>query len=114
MENPVGSLARRPYFRRMHISGRARLWEVHYCAYGRRDQKPTHVLTAGGSWKPTRGKQGRCLGEGRCHAMVGRRHHASVAGRRAGERERLVGRGCRAARSAVPGLLWREVLEAIG
>ena len=114
MENPVGSLARRPYYRKVAEREGVRVVEVHYCAYGRRDQKPTHILTAGSSWEPECGDGGRCPGPGVCHAMVGARHVASVAGRRAGERERPKGRGSRAARSAVPAMLWEEILGAFG
>ena len=114
LENPVGSLVRRPYFCRALKREGVRLREVHYCAYGRRGMKPTHILTGGSSWEPRRGRGGKCLGQGKCHAMVGRKHRASVAGRRAGERERPMGRGSKAARSAVPQLLWEEVLDSLG
>ena len=113
MENPVGSLARRPYYRKAQSLGGVRLREVHYCVYGRGDQKPTHILTGGSTWEPRRGVGGRCPGEGKCLAMVGRRHMASVTGRRAGERERPKGRGSGAAKSAVPELLWEEVLGSL-
>lgn len=48
LENPVGSLIRRPYMKPW-----ARLVVlVDYCTYGRRDQKPTHVWTTLGCWVP--------------------------------------------------------------
>jgi len=58
MENPVGSLARRPYMRRW-----VREWwgdwrwvvrkEVHYCAFEHFYHKPTHIWTNMIHWVPT-------------------------------------------------------------
>lgn len=110
MENPEGSLARRPYMRAMvgeHVVRQAR---VDYCAYGRKDMKPTHIWTSVWSWVPrgTTG-DGRCQGMGACHAMSGTRHEESVTG---GKKKRGAGQGAKAAKSAVPVQLLEEWYEA--
>jgi hypothetical protein len=99
MENPEGSLACRPYMRAMvgeHVMRQAR---VDYCAYNRRDMKPTHIWTSVWSWvqRGTIG-DGRCQGRGACH-------EESITG---GKRKRGAGQGTKAAKSAVPVQLLEE------
>ena len=108
--NPEGSLAHRPYMRAMvreHVVRQAR---VDYCAYDRRDMKPTHIWTSAWSWvqRGTTG-DGRCQGRGECHAMPGTRHEESVTG---GNRKRGAGQETKAAKSAVPVQLLEEWYEA--
>ena len=90
-----------------HVVRQAR---VDYCAYGRRDMKPTHIWTSVWSWVPrgTTG-DGRCQGPGACHAMSGTRHEESVTG---GKKKRGAGQGAKAAKSAVPVQLLEEWYEA--
>jgi hypothetical protein len=109
MENPEGSLARRPYMRRA-VKGRVvRQVRVDYCAYGRKDMKPTHIWTSMWSWVPKGSTgDGRCQGQGKCHAMTGAKHKESVTG---GKRKRGGGQGTRAAKSAVPVQLLEEWYE---
>ena len=52
MENPEGSLARRPYMRSAVREQVVRQVWVDYCAYGRKDTKPTHIWTSVWSWVP--------------------------------------------------------------
>ena len=71
MENPVGSLACRPYQvrwqKRGERKGGLKREEVHYCAYMHLYHKPTHIWTSMLDWLPkgTTGT-GRC--ERRCVA----------------------------------------------
>ena len=107
MENPEGSLQRRPYMRRQSQGVQLVMRLVHYCAFGRQDMKPTNVWTCVLSWVPvgTTG-DGRCQGS-QCHAMVDGAHKASVTG---GKRRR----GTQAVtKSAVPELLLREIVEHV-
>ena len=60
MENPVGSLWRRPYMRQWEEPGMVKRHEVHYCAYDHFYHKPTHIWT-NMEWAP----QGS-TGTGRC------------------------------------------------
>ena len=102
MENPVGSLVRRPYMRAVDRY----LRQVDYCAYGRDDMKPTNIWTSVSGWNPkgTTGN-GKCMGKGRCPAMQGAKHKRSVTG---GRKVKAVGQGARAAKSAVPEMLLVE------
>ena len=106
LENPVGSLVRRPYMRAM--DGYIR--QVDYCAYGRDDMKPTNIWTSVSGWNPvgTTGT-GKCLGKGRCLAMQGSRHKRSVTG---GRKAKAVGQGAQASKSEVPEMLLLEWARA--
>ena len=97
--DPEGSLARRPCMRRAVKEQVVRQVRVDYCAYGRKDMKPTHMWTSVWSWVPkgTTG-DGGCPGRGECHAMTGTKHKGSVTG---GKRKRGGGQGTRAAKSTV-------------
>ena len=110
MENPEGSLARRPYMMKMVRELVVRQARVDYCAYGRKDMKPTHIWTSVWSWvqRGTTG-DGRCQGRGECHAMSGTRHEESVT---RGKRKRGARQGTKAAKSAVPVQLLEEWYEA--
>ena len=52
MENPVGSLWRRPYMEDWEATGMVKRFEVHYCAYDHVYHKPTHIWTTMAKWKP--------------------------------------------------------------
>ena len=82
---------------------------VHYCAYGPY-KDPTRVWTNMMWWIPmSRTGQGQCLGGGLCSQMVGTTHFNSAAG---GGR-RVGGKGSVAGKSAVPGELMQELVEAV-
>ena len=73
LENPQGLLCKRPYMQALTKQCNHRL--VHYCAYGRMDQKPTHLWT-NAQWVPkgTTGS-GECA-QRRCWAVLpGTRQH---------------------------------------
>jgi hypothetical protein len=110
LENPVGSLERRPYMAQYSEGLDSVVRTVHYCAYGRPYKKPTRIWTNMMWWVPMgRTGQGQCLGEGHCSQMVGTRHLNSAAG---GGR-RVGGKGSVAGKSAVPDELMRELVEAV-
>ena len=69
MENPVGSLACRPYQRRWLLRAGKRMVrrEVHYCAYRHVYNKPTHIWTNMTGWKP-KGTTGTGKCECKCEA----------------------------------------------
>ena len=112
LENPVGSLERRPYMVELLKDSGVVMRLVHYCAYGRLDMKPTRVWTSLREWVP-RGTTGTgmCLGRGRCTAMVGEGHKESVTGGR--KKKRCRGQGAKAAKSAVPVMLLEELAEVM-
>ena len=109
LENPVGSLERRPYMEQYLAGLESVMQTVHYCAYGRTYKKPTRIWTNMVWWVPMgRTGWGQCLGEGQCGQMVGTKHVNSAAG---GGR-RVGGKGSVAGRSAVPKELMLGLVEA--
>ena len=55
MENPVGSLWRRPYMHHWEFEEKVvKKFEVHYCAYDHVYHKPTHSWTTMKKWKTKR------------------------------------------------------------
>ena len=108
LENPQGSLCKRPYMKTLARRCNHRL--VHYCAYGRRDQKPTHLWT-NARWVPKGATgSGECA-QRRCWAVLPgtRQHTHSVTG--GTKRKRPAGQGSQAAKSAVPRALLTEMFQ---
>ena len=107
MENPVGSLVRRPYMKKLLKGHKYKLERVDYCAYGRLDKKPTHVWTSLVQWQP-RGTTttGLCAGRGKCTGMQGNQHTTQVTG---GRKRCVPGKGAVSAKSAVPEMLMDEL-----
>ena len=113
IENPVGSLQRRPYM----ASVAKWIHDVHYCVYGGYTWKHTNIWTNNVKWVPkgTRGGdgEGRCSARGRCEAgRQGKRaqdwkHDLGIAG--AGE-SGIKGKGKKAKQNAVPVELIEEIL----
>jgi hypothetical protein len=69
MENPVGSLAKRPFMIAADWLQAVKRFTVTYCAYGYKYMKPTHIWTSmwdgDTAWKP-KGSTGDGLCKGRC------------------------------------------------
>lgn len=109
LENPVGSLARRPFMCTGRLGPAVVRQRVDYCAFGRRDKKPTHLWTTLTKWSPKgRSGNGCCGGVGRCWAMEGTRHTHTATG--TSDKIRPSGRGSVAAKSAVPLELHSEII----
>ena len=115
MENPVGSLWRRPYMRRWEAQGEVVRRQVDYCAYGHMYMKPTHIWTNMKKWKPKGEQQG---GNGRCRdrcragewgASGKWVHRCKIA---QGSRQAAGGAGRKARKNMMPVGLQRELLKA--
>ena len=110
LENPMGSLERRPYMVRFCETQNVVRRDLDYCSYGRPYRKSTRIWTNARQWVPSgRSGNGRCPGKGLCPQMEGPRHRRSVAG---GSR-RVTGKGSVAGKSAVPRQLMLELVEAV-
>ena len=112
MENPVGSLCRRPYMRQWLESKMVKLEEVHYCAYDHIYHKPTHIWTTMKHWV----KKGR-TGTGKCgrKCKIGKLkdkqwvHRYKIA---QGSKLAKGGRGRKAFKNMMPKMLHMELLVA--
>ena len=113
MENPVGSLWRRPYMKLWEETGMVTRHEVHYCAYDHFYHKPTHIWT-NMEWTP-KGSTGTGLCERRCKggrpSALGVRwvHQYKIA---QASWQAKGGRGRKAHKNMMPEKLHRELLEA--
>jgi len=111
MENPVGSLWRRPYMEMWEDTGMVTRKEVHYCAFDHFYHKPTHIWT-NMEWTP-RGTTGSGLCEHRCRGGRWENnqwvHQYKIA---QGSWQAKGGRGRKAHKNMMPAMLHRELLEA--
>ena len=114
MENPVGSLWRRPYMTKWVKKRWVVRATVHYCAFGHFYHKPTHLWTNMGRWAP-----GGATGTGLCGGKCGMMH---MRGGRWVHRYRISqdsrgahgGKGRKAKKNMMPALLHAELLRATG
>ena len=113
MENPVGSLWRRPYMRQWEQSGRVVRRQVDYCAFGHMYMKPTHIWTNMKRWRPqgtTGDGKGRC-GNMCCAGEWGRAgkwtHRFKIA---QGSRQAAGGKGRKARKNMMPYDLQAELM----
>ena len=107
MENPVGSLCRRPYMTLWEETGMVNRHEVHYCAFDHFYHKSTHM-----EWIPT-GSTGTGLCEKRCtggrwedRQWVHKFKIAQASWQAKG------GKGRKAHKNMMPEKLHKELLEA--
>lgn len=115
LENPVGSLARRPYnvMKAWVSTGEVRQEEVHYCVYDHMYNKPTHIWTSMRKWKPKgQSGNGRCQTGARCKVgFIGSHnkyvHQYKIA---QGSKQAKCGKGRRARKNMMPAMLHRELL----
>ena len=112
MENPVGSLCRRPYMVRWEESKMVKKEEVHYCAYDHVYHKPTHIWTTMKRWKK-KGRTGTGMCSKKCRAgqwkgnqWVHRYKIAQASSLAKG------GIGRKAFKNMMPKMLHMEMLEA--
>lgn len=112
MENPVGSLWKRPYMVDWESWGTVRRHEVHYCAYKHWYHKPTHIWTNMLAWVP-KGTTGTGQCEMRC-TMGARTESGRWAHRyklAQGSHLAKGGRGRKARKNMMPRGLHRELLQ---
>ena len=116
MENPVGSLCKRPYMVEWVESG-VREAEIHYCAYRHFYHKPTHLWTnlMVDRWTP-RGSTGTGQCENRCNGgsvgISGKWTHTYKLAQ--GSTQAKGGRGRKANKNMMPQALHEELLKAAG
>jgi hypothetical protein len=115
MENPVGSLAKRPFMRTASWLLAMTRTIVMYCAYGYRYMKPTHLWTSLSNWKLcgiTRdGKCGGRCGNGERHQREKRctfKHWEQLAG----SNDRLP-KGGKTQLWSLPTMLTEEIMAAV-
>ena len=115
LENPVGSLSKRPFMRTTKWLQCVKRYMVTYCAYGFRYMKPTHIWTTLRHWQP-RGT----TGNGQCGSKCGngeqheREHRTTFVHKEhiAGSAARLP-RGGKSKLWQLPPQLTREIMEAL-
>ena len=115
MENPVGSLWRRPYMRQWEMSREVVRQQVDYCAYGHLYMKPTHIWTNMRGWVLTglTGTGGRCCeccSAGERSATTGKWVHKCKIAQ--GSWQAAGGLGRKARKNMMPEALQRELLQA--
>ena len=115
MENPVGSLAKRPFMRTASWLLAVTRTTVMYCAYGYRYMKPTHLWTSLNNWKPCGitgdGKCGGRCGNGERHQREKRctfKHWEQLAG----SNDRLP-KGGKTQLWSLPTMLTEEIMAAV-
>jgi hypothetical protein len=88
LENPVGSLGRRPFMQNVDWLGCTKRFKIDYCSYGYTYKKPTFIWTTLTEWEPT-GQTGSGNCEQKCAGRVeneagskanGRKHKHTIAG----------------------------------
>lgn len=106
MENPVGSLERRPFMQkfRNHVE-EMNMSTVHYCAYGCPYKKPTRIWS-NLKWKPVGTSNNGLCNKDACAAMNGKKHKQNVT---AARKSVYTGKGAGAAKSRVPAALLDEI-----
>ena len=111
MENPVGSLRKRPYMRQWVKSQQVVQREVDYCAYDHYYMKTTNIWTNMHEWVQV-GQTGTGRCEGRCSAGCkggqGRWEHMYKLSQ--GSWQAVQGRGRKAKKNMMPLLLQKELL----
>ena len=120
LENPVGGLAMRPYMNPGTggwIHDKVLRREIHYCAYGHRYKKPTHIWTNLFAWDPSGETQtGTCTkttrcGQGAINPETGKyKHHKSLG---QASKQEVSGPGRAAYKASVPRNLHRELLRVL-
>ena len=115
MENPVGSLWRRPDMRQWEMSREVVRQQVDYCAYGHMYMKPTHIWTNMKGWVLTglTGTGGRCCeccSAGERSAETGKWVHKCKIAQ--GSWQAAGGLGRKARKNMMPEALQRELLQA--
>ena len=115
VENPVGSLDKRPFMQLANWLQTVVRHTVMYCAYGYRYMKPTHIWTTLRNWRPEgitgNGKCGGKCGQGERHQQEKRqtfRHWEQIAG----TNDRLPAGGKKQIWS-LPELLTEEIMNAL-
>ena len=115
MENPVGSLCKRPFMRTASWLMAVTRTTVMYCAYGYRYMKPTHLWTSLDNWKPCGntgdGKCGGKCGNGERHQREKRctfKHWDQLAG----SNDRLP-KGGKTQLWSLPTMLTEEIMQAV-
>ena len=111
LENPIGSLEKRPYMQLAHAMCKAtQMRTVHYCAYGKPYKKPTRLWT-NLRWQPHGNSgNGLCAGRGLCPVMDGDKHKLVVTG---GRSRQMKGVGTSAMKSSVPRALFAEIARTL-
>ena len=111
MENPVGSLERRPYMVEWERQQGVVKHMVHYCAFDHWYMKPTNLWLSSEGWQP-RGRTGTglCMGECKWGQESAKGHWEHIYKIAQGSKQAKTGKGRKARKNMMPLWLQQELV----